>query len=145
MFPLRGDLMSFTVKLPSKLRARLEALARAQRRPVEALTVEAIQHYVDKAEGRGGALGHFSEEWADFTQPSHPAPIEIPPSNHKSPARSRHEPSVVKSGWPETPPSIAKEAAFERFITAVDLGQTLASPRSRTDIDAHIRWLRNDD
>lgn len=54
------------MKLDPKLRARLDRLAAAQRRPVESIIHEALSHSLDRAEGRGGALGHFDPEWEDF-------------------------------------------------------------------------------
>jgi hypothetical protein len=134
--------MATSIKLDPKLKARVDDIAQAQRRSAHWIMIEAIRQYVEREE-----RGHKTEgpqPWASFHDRAQdeiaPAAAkltddELPPLRHWS---------EVLIFEPNPDPDPEREAAWKRFEALKGAGAELGGGRTKEEIDAHIRWLRDD-
>jgi predicted transcriptional regulator len=121
-----------SLKLPPDLKTRIERIAQAQRRSPHWIMVEAIRQYAEREDGRRGAASEQS--WASFQDR---AQDEI---------ATPDDPRVVDRTVAEALRRYEEaKTPYDKFMALAGAGANRGKPRSKAEIDAHIRWLRGDD
>jgi len=136
--------MATSIKLDPKLKARIDEIARAQSRSAHWIMIEAIRLYVERAE-RLQKTDDLPPPWSSFQDraqdeisgaPGKAEEDDLPPLRHWS--------EVVTFKPNPNPPDPERQKAWERFKKLQGAGARLGGGRTKEEIDAHIRWLRDD-
>jgi predicted transcriptional regulator len=136
--------MATSIKLPPDLKERLDRVASAQRRSAHWIMLEAIRLYVEGQEAR--AASGAGQTWASFQDR---AQDEIAPSKGKKAKDEDDLPplrhwSEVLTFAPNPNPDPEREKAWERFKALKGAGASTSGFTSKDEIDAYIRWIRDD-
>jgi hypothetical protein len=136
--------MPTSIKLDPKLKARIDAIAKMQRRSPHWIMVEAIRLYVEREERRQ-KTDDPPPPWSSLQDraqdeiagaPGKAEEDNLPPLRHWS--------EVLNFIPNPNPPDPEREKAWERFKKLQGAGAELGGGRTKEEIDAYIRWLRDD-
>jgi len=127
--------MATSIRLDDALAARLAGLAKSRQRSLNSVAREAIQQYVEREEARLSFFGEADQSWAGQREADllkgHGSGVRAPDTSASAaPARTSSQPAA---------------APYAVFMALAGAGSRLVRPLSKAEIDAHIRWLRDDD
>jgi Ribbon-helix-helix protein, copG family len=125
-----------SIKLDDGLKVRIERLAKAQRRSAHWIMCEAIRQYVEREERGGPAEPDLAPLWTDTPSPSR---------EDRRVQASRSVGSLTPSDRPEAPDRPAGTNRYSALLSLAGAGRITGAARSVADVDAHIRWLRDND
>ena len=138
--------MATSIKLDPKLKARVDQIALTQRRSAHWIMIEAIRQYVEREEQR--PKSQEPEAWASFHDRAQGEIMPAAPSSKKQkpelPSLRHWSEVLIFAPTPDVTPDPEREKAWERFKALKGAGARRGKGLTKEQIDAHIRWLRDD-
>jgi len=126
--------MATSIKLPPELKARIDRIARAQRRSPHWIMIEAIRQYAERWDGRRGS--EVEDTWASFQDRAQDEIASGEAVDDASAAADSERAADALRRYAEA------KTPYDKFMALAGAGTATSSFKSKKEIDDYIDWIR---